>query len=77
MTNAERLAENTPSPSLSDPLLDTKQVARVYGCTPQWLERMRLEGRGPKSMKIGRRLVRYRLSAVEAWVAEQEPSNKK
>ena len=73
---AQRRITSTPStPSALDELLDTRQVAKVYNCTAQWLERMRIEGRGPKYVKIGR-LVRYRLSAVEAWIAEQESATR-
>jgi len=52
-----------------DPLLDTDQLASEIGCTPQWLEKLRCEARGADYVKIGR-LVRYRRSAVDRWLAE-------
>jgi predicted DNA-binding transcriptional regulator AlpA len=51
-------------------LLDTDYVAwNILGCTANWLERMRCQGRGPAYIKIGR-AVRYRRSAIDAWLAE-------
>ena len=54
----------------SDPLLDTDFVAhQILKCTANWLERLRCEGRGPAYVKIGR-LIRYRRSAIDQWLAE-------
>jgi predicted DNA-binding transcriptional regulator AlpA len=54
----------------TDPLLDTDYVAwNIIGCTANWLERLRCQGRGPEYLKIGR-LIRYRKSAIDAWLAE-------
>lgn len=53
-----------------DPLLDTKQVAELFGSTTQFVEKLRSVGNGPEFLKIGR-LVRYRKSAVDTWLAAQ------
>ncbi len=77
MISITKNSARPPAPSaLDDHLLDTQQVAKVFKCTAQWLERLRIEGRGPKYVKIGR-LVRYRRSSVEAWIAEQEKASTK
>src|SRR5271166_2000520 len=51
----------------NDPLIDTEQLAAILQCTPQWIEKLRSEGRGPPFLKIGR-LVRYRRNSVERWL---------
>lgn len=48
-------------------MLTDVELARAAKCTPAALRRMRREGRGPAYVKLGR-LVRYRLSAVQAWL---------
>ncbi|HEY8578638.1 MAG TPA: helix-turn-helix domain-containing protein [Beijerinckiaceae bacterium] len=48
-------------------LLDTVAAAAQLGCSKALLEKMRTEGGGPEFVKFGG-LVRYRPSALEAWV---------
>lgn len=50
-------------------LLDTEQVARMIGSTPQFLEKLRADGNGPVFLKLGR-LVRFRRSDVEKWLSD-------
>jgi hypothetical protein len=50
---------------LSDPkeLLTERELAELWKVTPDCLQKMRHEGRGPCFIRIGR-LVRYRMSDV-------------
>ena len=52
-------------------LLDTKEAARMLGVSYSQLSRMRLEGKGPPSIKFGK-IYRYRPEALEQWLKEQE-----
>ena len=52
-------------------LLDTKEAARRMRISYSQLSRMRLEGKGPPSIKFGK-VYRYRPEAIEAWLTEQE-----
>ena len=56
-----------------DPLLDINQVARVMGLRPQTLHNWRHRRRGPRGFKLAAGQfgpVRYRLSDVQAWLAD-------
>jgi predicted DNA-binding transcriptional regulator AlpA len=57
------------SPAL-EALLSVAQVAVLTGRAESTLEKDRLTGYGPRYVKLGR-LVRYRPSDVEAWIAER------
>ena len=48
-------------------LMDTQQAAEMLKISPKTLERMRVEGRGPAFVKVGR-CVRYRESDILAFV---------
>ena len=50
-------------------LLATREVAHLLGISHKTLERMRMEGTGPKFIKVGRS-VRYRLSDVQEWIEQ-------
>lgn len=54
-----------------DDLLTIEQVAELLGLAKRTLINWRSAGRGPTAFRLGRAL-RYRRSAVDAWVAEQE-----
>jgi excisionase family DNA binding protein len=54
----------------NDPLITERELAERLGCSRELLRVYRREGRGPGHLKIGR-LVRYRTSDVEAWLAAQ------
>lgn len=49
-------------------LLRERDMEASYRLTVAWLRRARRERRGPPYLKIGR-MVRYRRSDVEAWLA--------
>jgi predicted DNA-binding transcriptional regulator AlpA len=59
--------------STTSELLDTSQVAALFGSTPQFVEKLRSTGRGPEFLRIGR-LVRYKRTAIEAWLEKQTAS---
>ena len=47
-------------------LFNTKQTAVALRVSPRTLEKMRVEGRGPKFFKIGR-LVYYSAETLDEW----------
>lgn len=49
-------------------LLCRRDVAHLYGIGVRTLERWARQGIGPKPIKMGPRLVRYRRSDVEQWL---------
>ena len=51
-------------------LLTTKEAADELRMSPRTLERMRLDGDGPKFVKA-RRSVRYRMVDIERWAVGQ------
>lgn len=60
-------------------MLTTKQAAQEYGLSQSWFEKRRLDGAGPKYVRIGLRCVRYRRRDLEQFfegcveeVADQE-----
>lgn len=53
-----------------EPLLTVAQVSEITGRSISTLEKDRWEGFGPPYVKMGR-LVRYRPSDVQAWLAER------
>lgn len=53
-----------------EPLLTTKQVATLLGCTEAGLELWRKTEQGPAYLKLGR-LIRYRQEDVEDWLRKK------
>lgn len=51
-----------------DRLLTSQEVAAQLGITEGTLRNWRWEGEGPPYVKLGKRLVRYRLGAVRQYV---------
>ncbi|MFE1592113.1 helix-turn-helix transcriptional regulator [Nocardia sp. NPDC058705] len=51
------------------PLAEPKAIADFLGTTPQQLAQYRYLGKGPRYIKVGKR-VRYRWSDVEAWLTD-------
>jgi predicted DNA-binding transcriptional regulator AlpA len=51
-----------------DELLSTRQVADWLGVSTQWLEIGRCKKYGPKFMRIGPRVIRYRRGDVLEWL---------
>jgi predicted site-specific integrase-resolvase len=52
-----------------------EQVADRYQISPDTLKEWRYRGRGPKYIRIGKR-VRYREADLERWEQEQEAANR-
>ncbi|MBU1251220.1 MAG: helix-turn-helix domain-containing protein [Actinobacteria bacterium] len=67
------MTQNTPSPAALDPLadrfIDIKELSAFTGVPISSLRELISKGRGPAGIKIGRGL-RFRISAVNAWLAE-------
>lgn len=59
--------ESPATRSALAPLLTTDEVATIFGCTPQWLSKLRAERAGPRFVRLGA-LVRYRVDDVEHWL---------
>lgn len=57
--------------------LDTKTLAKILELHPDTLRRWRREGRGPRYVPIGRRVIRYTLEAVDEWLASHEAKSVK
>ena len=49
-------------------LLKEAEVNSEYGFSLAWLRRCRLERRGPRYIKINRKMVRYRRAEIEAYL---------
>lgn len=50
-------------------LLNEVQAANILGVKPETLQRWRREGKGPKSVRIGDRSIRYTVSDLKAFIA--------
>jgi predicted DNA-binding transcriptional regulator AlpA len=55
-------------------ILTDKDLCRYLKKSESWARQSRMKGDGPPFYKIGRS-VRYRLSDVEAWLAERVRTN--
>lgn len=63
------MSDITPTNAVS--YLDTKEAAAFVRLSPRTLERMRVEGAGPKFLKAGRGIrsrVLYREEDLRAWI---------
>ena len=58
----------------TDKLLTQKEVKEITRLADSTLEQWRLKGKGPKFIKLGR-LVRYRLSDIEAYISGLQSFN--
>jgi len=54
-----------------DPLLHPVQVAKLLGVSLSWLAKSRMNGTGPRFVKIGR-AVRYAMSAVQEYINSRQ-----
>jgi predicted DNA-binding transcriptional regulator AlpA len=54
-----------------DPLLQPVQVAKLLGVSLSWLAKPRMNGTGPRFVKIGR-AVRYAMSAVQEYIKSRQ-----
>lgn len=59
---------------MSDELLDTRDVAKLFGMSEVTLRKWRIKGDGPRFVRLGR-AVRYLRSSVDAWMSAREFAN--
>jgi hypothetical protein len=52
-----------------DVLLNTRDMARWFRCSTQWLAIGRHRGWGPPFERISRKMIRYRVGPVRHWLA--------
>lgn len=55
--------------------LSPTEASRYLSISVKELERLRRVGGGPRYAKIGRKLVRYPIGELDAWIAEHLVSN--
>ena len=65
--------DDTPIPSRGDGLLTADEVASMLQVTPAWVYAQTRQHRIPH-MRLGR-YVRYRRSALQAWMQDMERSS--
>jgi hypothetical protein len=63
------MRKKSSGPPSLDRLLTTEQTAEVFGITQNTLEKWRVFGRGPKFVRVGRR-IRYSPTDIAAYLAE-------
>ena len=56
----------------TDGLMDTRQAGAYLNMSPLTLLAWRGSGQGPQWMRLGLRTIRYRRSALDAWLASCE-----
>jgi len=56
---------------IQEALLTTEQVAEVLAVDRRTLDAWRIQGCGPKFLRLTPRCIRYRPSDIEAWAAER------
>jgi excisionase family DNA binding protein len=57
-------------PTPTDPLLTIPEVAELLQVSTLTLAAWRSRGEGPRYVKLGAKMVRYRRADLDAWVAE-------
>ena len=67
---ADRVSEIAEN--IGTELRSTRQVAEFLGVSPRTLEDWRLRGGGPRFVRMGSRVVRYRPREVARWIADRE-----
>ncbi len=58
------------NPSDYDELLTQDEAARFLRCAPRTLEGKRVAGDGPRFVRLSPRMIRYRRSDLESYVAK-------
>lgn len=69
MTHATRPSDNAAVPILGEPLLTPRMLADELGVTTKSLERWRATGEGPPFLRVSRKIIRYRKTDVEGFLA--------
>lgn len=68
-------AQLLPLPGDDDTLVRRADLPRYLPIAAQTAARWAVEGQGPKFLKIGRRLVAYRVGDIRAWLRRHEKQN--
>ncbi len=53
-------------------LLTEKETSKITGFSIRTHQKWRIEGRGPKFMRISSRAIRYRRQDIEQWIESQQ-----
>ena len=64
----QRVGEGTPL------LVNAAQVATMLSISKREVERMVADGRLPRPIRLGKRLVRWNLATLRRWITELEKS---
>lgn len=59
----------------TDRLLSRIEVETLFGISKRFLEIAALRGDGPPMIKIGKRMVRYRVADLRAWLTKRTVLN--
>ena len=73
---AAKIAAEMQSATDGDQLLTTKQLAALLAVSDQLVEIWRHKSEGPEWVALGPRCIRYKRSAVLAWLNERASSAK-
>lgn len=55
------------------PLLDVADVAELLRCSKRHVRKLQGDGQLPTPLRLGKKLVRFRRSDIERWLAADEP----
>lgn len=55
-----------------DPIMSPRSAAEYLGFSESWLAKQRSANHGPAWMRLGRKKIGYRRSALRAWVEQCE-----
>ena len=72
---AAKIAAEMQSAADGDQLLTTKQLAALLAVSEQLVEIWRHKGEGPEWVALGPRCIRYKRSAVVAWLNTRASKN--
>lgn len=61
--------DDAPGAPDDDRSIDTHEAARLLGLSTFGLAEIRRKGGGPPFYRVGKRVVRYRLGDMRAWIA--------
>jgi hypothetical protein len=73
---AEAFQDERRSPAITSPWLDTTAAAAYLGNSPKTLAIWRCRGEGPRYHVVNRRLVRYHVDDLDAFVRGEDASGK-
>ena len=75
--NNTRIAPHTllPLPEDDDTLITRSDLPQYLPIASQTLARWAVEGQGPRFIKVGRRLVAYRVGDLREWLQNQTQTN--